>query len=308
MNKPLRHNHNADPTQTADIRKRYSTLLDIRWRKTNVQLRDAVIAQDILGLSNQPGAFGLAALSADGRLRAFQSWFDQTLERIVLEHDAGYLDKMIEHTFRRAMSRAQKLTRPVEPPDMADTISHLQQFALVELQGIAEAVSQRVVRLGADAQISHQKPIELARLGSHAIETVGITRSRQMVATMVVKTHGVATLDTFEQAGVQQVGLVPEHVRKLPVKDAAIWPALRRLGRSLRTIQRIRREEGLIEKVFEGLEVEVLTAGDDRVCDECEGIAADGPYSIDEARSLIPAHPNCRCAFVPAGDFLFGTL
>jgi hypothetical protein len=46
-------------------------------------------------------------------------------------------------------------------------------------------------------------------------------------------------------------------------------------------------------------EVNVQTAGDDRVCDECDELAADGPYSIDEADDLIPAHPNCRCALVP---------
>lgn len=49
-------------------------------------------------------------------------------------------------------------------------------------------------------------------------------------------------------------------------------------------------------------EVNVQTAGDDRVCDECDDIAAAGPYSLDEAEDLIPAHPNCRCTFVPAVD------
>jgi hypothetical protein len=49
-------------------------------------------------------------------------------------------------------------------------------------------------------------------------------------------------------------------------------------------------------------EVNIQTAGDDRVCDECDGIAAAGPYTLDEADFLIPAHPNCRCSFVPAGE------
>lgn len=44
--------------------------------------------------------------------------------------------------------------------------------------------------------------------------------------------------------------------------------------------------------------VEVVTAGDMRVCDKCDEIAEFGPYTINRARSLIPAHPNCRCAFV----------
>jgi hypothetical protein len=46
--------------------------------------------------------------------------------------------------------------------------------------------------------------------------------------------------------------------------------------------------------------VNVLTAGDDLVCQVCEDISEEGPYSLDEAQGLIPAHPNCRCAFVPA--------
>lgn len=52
-----------------------------------------------------------------------------------------------------------------------------------------------------------------------------------------------------------------------------------------------------------GVEVEWSTAGDDRVCPECE--AFEGTiYSVEDAHGLIPAHPNCRCAFIPAsGNF-----
>ena len=48
--------------------------------------------------------------------------------------------------------------------------------------------------------------------------------------------------------------------------------------------------------------VNALTAGDDKVCVICEEIAAEGPYSIEEAQGLLPAHPNCRCAWIPAFD------
>lgn len=52
-----------------------------------------------------------------------------------------------------------------------------------------------------------------------------------------------------------------------------------------------------VEKV--GVMVEWSTAGDDRVCDLCASM--DGTiYTIDEAEGKIPAHPNCRCAFIPA--------
>jgi hypothetical protein len=54
--------------------------------------------------------------------------------------------------------------------------------------------------------------------------------------------------------------------------------------------------------------VNVLTAGDDRVCEDCEDIAAEGPYDLDTAKGLIPAHPNCRCAFIPWDDKRFAPI
>lgn len=48
-----------------------------------------------------------------------------------------------------------------------------------------------------------------------------------------------------------------------------------------------------------GVAVEWSTAGDLRVCPMCatlEGIV----LTVEEAHGLIPAHPNCRCAFLPA--------
>ena len=49
-----------------------------------------------------------------------------------------------------------------------------------------------------------------------------------------------------------------------------------------------------------GAMVEWSTAGDERVCEECLGMEAE-VFTIDEARGLIPLHPNCRCAWLPAG-------
>jgi len=54
-----------------------------------------------------------------------------------------------------------------------------------------------------------------------------------------------------------------------------------------------------IEQV--GQEVELSTAGDNLVCTVCQAIADEGPYTIEEARGIIPGktHPNCRCAWKP---------
>jgi SPP1 gp7 family putative phage head morphogenesis protein len=55
-------------------------------------------------------------------------------------------------------------------------------------------------------------------------------------------------------------------------------------------------EEAGVEGVE--LEAEFTTAGDDAVCPECEDLEGE-VYSIEEARGVIPVHPNCRCAFLP---------
>lgn len=48
-----------------------------------------------------------------------------------------------------------------------------------------------------------------------------------------------------------------------------------------------------------GVLAEWSTAGDDRVCEECEDMEGK-TFTIDEARGLIPLHPNCRCTWIPS--------
>lgn len=48
-------------------------------------------------------------------------------------------------------------------------------------------------------------------------------------------------------------------------------------------------------------EVEWSTAGDELVCPRCA--AMNGKvYTIEEARGMIPLHPNCRCAWLPVEE------
>lgn len=40
-------------------------------------------------------------------------------------------------------------------------------------------------------------------------------------------------------------------------------------------------------------EVEIITAGDDDVCDDCLDLESNNPYTLNEAQDLLPVHPNC---------------
>ena len=47
------------------------------------------------------------------------------------------------------------------------------------------------------------------------------------------------------------------------------------------------------------IKAEVSTAGDNRVCDQCDAVAAGGPYTLDVAMNIIPVHVSCRCIALP---------
>jgi len=47
-----------------------------------------------------------------------------------------------------------------------------------------------------------------------------------------------------------------------------------------------------------GVKAEWQTAGDSRVCPICASLEGS-TFTIDEARGKLPAHPRCRCAFLP---------
>ena len=74
-------------------------------------------------------------------------------------------------------------------------------------------------------------------------------------------------------------------------------------GRNLPRKPRVKKVEQYLGE--EPLEVGILTAGDDRVCDECDDYAAGAPYDIDEVEDSLPIHPNCRCTWFPWDDKRF---
>jgi SPP1 gp7 family putative phage head morphogenesis protein len=54
-----------------------------------------------------------------------------------------------------------------------------------------------------------------------------------------------------------------------------------------------------------GLMAEWRATPDPRTCEDCEDL--DGTVmSIDEAEGMLPLHPNCRCAWLPAGKVITG--
>ncbi len=240
--------------------------------------------EDILGLFGT-SARSLAYRPGKNGITSFQSWLDAAIREVVLR-DKNWIRYSVLEAYalgrRHAWDSLGRVIDRVKKLERGDAIATL---AYIELQGIAEATSQRVVRAVAEGMLAGRPKGMIMRHAFLAIDKVARARTISWVNTFVVRAHNESLLDTFELAGVRTVGIVPEMVRRRE-SQTKIPP---------RVISPVR-------DALDILLVEVSTAGDAKVCPECEDIAESGPYEIVAARMLLPAHPNCRCTFVPVGQ------
>lgn len=278
-----------DPTGTLPLRNRFKRDLDQRFGKLK-RLAAEAIATGIVGPAT-PASIAHSAMQAQRSLpggdevKHFAAWIDEAMRQVVLGGDGGWTAPFIAAAAVMAQARAGKLIgRDVVVDDKRT--KHLASLTVTELQGVCEAVSQQTTRVLAHALLTHWKPGKIARTVCERIDKVGRTRSRMVAEYMVVKAFSAATLDAFRSAGIGKVGTLAERVK---VKQTAHGKVL----------AKDRERSPDLELT------EVITAGDNDVCPICEDISDDGPYDIDEAEDLIPAHSGCRCAFVPSGDARF---
>lgn len=300
------HVHDArgpsrDPTGTRPVRRALETSATRRWRLLELAARDVIVDRDAFGF--RPGS--PTVLDGDGKLRAFEAWFDSSIRAIVVGDGTWFASHVV-----RGYGMGQRRGEKIAGSPAAASVSSLRvviEAARADFQGIAAAVTQQVVRAASAVIMAKLPPSQLYRSVLEVVRKVGVVRTRLFSSYVVVRAHAAGTLDALESAGVSSVGLEVEGVPVIRVGDLRpMGPgrAKKRLRTRTRRPVRSGKRRAAIERAEAKLEklkrVHVQTAGDDKVCPICEAIEEEGPYTIDQARSLIPAHPNCRCAFVPA--------
>lgn len=316
----------VDPTGTRTIRRAMSSAMVIKLNSLRPLLRTQIVTNDILGLNLKSVMSSMIAaqMTAGGasKVDMFQRMFDNLVQNTVLENSGEYLKPYIAAAYAKgeAFGRSevpQELAGIFHPLANQERINTLHKFTFIELQGVAEALSQQVVRAVANGLLTQQAPNKILRAIFGRIDAIGLVRAKTIAEFMVVRTFNEAAMDVYELAGISQVNLVPE-TRPSPGLTTDARKQRRVTGRgggagsrvsrtqtpSPTTIRRIEQQEARLNRLKL---VRVRTAGDDDVCPICEDIADDGPYTINEARSLIPAHPRCRCTIVPARDARFAS-
>lgn len=263
----------SDPTRTKTLRRRYAQTLRAPFRAIRAEIRRGVGRDDRLGLSAEAESLAAEALSPDidelenyefkrsGRKRRhFEKWLAEQLRTTVLT------------TIRRG--RNQYIKKAYD-------------------RGVAHA-KQQLDESGADLDAAFNAPIRkrtLRRLYSRNFSLLqDITRD--------VGDELSETLTT----GLANGWGATKTARKLNDRIGAVglWRAT--LLARTETINAF--TEGTLDR-FEATDevdevagrAELITAEDNRVCEDCEDLDGE-TFPIDEARGIIPVHPMCRCAFV----------
>jgi len=308
-----------DPTRSAGLRRHGRGIVNRKVFELHKGLREGLQDYDVAGLRTETPAFLALIETQSNRLARSEMLITQIIAQ-ALTAPPDWLRVLIARAVQRGVDQVgQELRVAVEELDASEVMEFLANGAAIEIIGIAGETERRVLRQVAHALEGQRSPDALMRDVRATLEKITKLRLLLLVNTAVVKAVNSGKLFGYAANGVKKVGIEAEWIptRHFHDRDTRKGAVRKRVTRNrerrsamFAAKQQAKREaaERRLEQALASGEVGILTAGDDKVCDECDDIAAAGPYDLDEARGLIPAHPNCRCAFVPAGDLRFAAI
>ena len=307
-------NDRQDPTRTLTLRNRYAREMKKRFRWLRGIIRDAVVEKDVFGIAasenrgiqdNQLQVYAESGLGRQAfdfprqgqKVSAFMEWLQGQVDRGILEVrdrnrvgdsiDQTWQNMFLEDTYKRGIIRGNYELRQGGFPGVqtldargginavmglpmhVDRLGVLYTRAFNDLKGITDAMDTQISRVLVQGLADGDGPRLIARKLS---ATVGGT-----------STQGLGITDTLGR----------------------FIPAERRAEILARTEIIRAHHHGMMQEYrtwgLEGVQIqaEFRTAGDNRVCEQCEAEEMKGPISLDEAQNLIPVHPMCRCIALP---------
>jgi SPP1 gp7 family putative phage head morphogenesis protein len=291
-----------DPTRTTVLRNAFARDMRIRFNELIQVIVKAVFTQDCFGLNRvqvfqltAPGEQAFAFPRSAEKLEAFMVWLKEQerrglittgeLQQVGSSIEAAWTNLYVFDSYKRGVIRAryelQKAGYKVPSIEDSGGIEiamgnpfHLERVGLLyarvyeELKGITAAMDTQISRVLAQGMADGDGPRLLAR---------------KLVA-------------VIDGAKMGELGITDSLGRFIPAKRRAEMLARTEMIRAhhLATIQEYRNWAVAGVRV----DAEIVTAGDTRVCDKCQGMEGK-IYTLDQIEGMIPFHTCCRCMALP---------
>lgn len=266
-----------DPTGTTGLRKRFESEMVRRFRKLRTLIVRSLVENDALGLR--------AVTDAAIPKREFQ--FARTPEKVNLF---------------MAWLREQQAIEVLGITPGAQMVSASQAWTATYIEsayqkGIRDA-GNKLRKAGAQVASSwieeaFSRPIHADRAGLAFTRTFseleGVTQAMDQQISRVLA-EGLAQ-------GKNPLAIardITNRVEKIGVTRARMIARTETIAAHAEATLNSYEEAGIM-----GVDVEaevLITLG---ACPICVGLSQNGPYTMNEARGMIPAHPNCRCSLTP---------
>ncbi len=229
-------NARRDPTRTATLRQRYVGEVRRHFAALKALVVRTVEGNDALGLGERPLGVMQArpATRYDfpsdpaGKAQAFMDWLYDAADREILEVTERDGRKIVSHgdwqnvyvrsAYGSGVDQASAAARRagIEVPEYslsavfnrpihADLLAMLYTRNYNELRGITEAMGQQIARTLAEGMGQGVGPREMARMINDRVDAVGVYRATVMARTEVIHAHAEATLNRYQEFGIEGV-------------------------------------------------------------------------------------------------------
>lgn len=270
-----------DPTNTQAIRKAYKHAFQKALLSIANQVTDLIVKEDVFGLEKRLALFNTRwkFVTEAQKVLEFKRWFRSQLRSDVEgegEVASHWANKFIRHTYEKAVGRSyddvQKIAKKQGTTLEKLTKSDFLRSVMAErktLDALEVLFQRNLTTLEGFTQDMSTKAVRIL--------ADGLARNRSAKKIAAELTKAIRDLSKTRALTIVNTELSFAYAE-------AQLNALERLG---------------VTKL--GVMAEWITAKDSHVCPRCqplEGLIVP----ISKARGLIPRHPNCRCAWIPAEE------
>lgn len=227
---------NIDPTRTTMVRKAYEREMVKRFRSLKRDIIDSILESDVEEDTLATNAKRKFKFDRKGKkVGEFMDWIRSEEYKRILGTTYGtpmtkaaetswqnvYLKTSYQKGIASAGAQLRKGGAKVEDswineafnrPVHADRAGIIYTRAYSDLEGITREMDKQISRTLATGIAEGRGVKELAKQLADRIDKVGITRARTLARTEVISAHAEASLNSYEEAGVEGVSVQSEFV------------------------------------------------------------------------------------------------